>query len=135
MALGAPKVVGDRLYETDQGVGYDHNYVIDDTAPVDGLRRAATVLAPDSGRRMVVATDQPGVQFYTGNYLDGTLKRAPGAPAYDRHAGLCLETQKFPDALHRPNFPSVVLRPGERYAHTTVHDFDVCADAAAAFAA
>lgn len=133
MDLSSPTVVGARLYEADQGAGYDHNYVLGAGAK-EGAAPAATVYAPVSGRRMTVTTDQPGIQFYTGNYLDGTLARSPGAPPYARHAGLCLETQKFPDALHRPNFPSIVLRPGETYAHETVHVFDACADADAAFA-
>jgi aldose 1-epimerase len=73
---------------------------------------------------MHVDTDQPGVQFYSGNFLDGSA-RGSGGVAYARHAGLCLETQHFPDAPNRPEFPSMVLRPGERYSTTTVLGFDV----------
>ena len=88
------------------------------------LRRAATLADPRSGRRMAVLTDQPGLQFYTGNFLDGSAQ-GPRGVRYERHHGLCLETQQFPDAPNQPAFPSIVLRPGERYATTTVLRFDV----------
>ena len=88
------------------------------------LRAACTLTDPRSGRRLRIDTDQPGVQFYTGNFLDGTV-RGPAGRAYVRHAGVCLETQHFPDAPNRPEFPSIVLRPGERYAAATVLRFDV----------
>ena len=74
-----------------------------------------------SGRWMAVRTDQPGVQLYTGNYLDGSPGR--GGVSYGKHHGFCLETQRFPDTPNRPHFPSCVLRPGQVYTHTTVHEF------------
>ena len=74
---------------------------------------------------MTVRSDQPGVQFYTGNYLDGIAGRA--GTVYKRNHGFCLETQKFPDSPNRPQFPSATLRPGERYSHTTVHVFGTSA--------
>jgi aldose 1-epimerase len=105
--------------------GFDHCYALRgwrDRAPP--LRHACTLTEPHSGRRLRVATDQPGMQFYTGNFLDGTAGGTDGR-AYGRHAGLCLETQHFPDAPNHPEFPSIVLRPGERYATTTLLRFDV----------
>ena len=76
---------------------------------------------------MSVRSDQPGVQFYTGNYLDGLSGR--GGTSYGQHHGFCLETQTFPDAVNRPHFPSPVLRPGEKYSHVTVHTFGASASA------
>ena len=84
---------------------------------------------PTTGRTMVVRTDQPGVQLYTGNYLDGLAGR--GGTSYKRHHGFCLETQKFPDAINRPQFPSIVLNKGQRYTHVTVHEFGASAAAPA----
>lgn len=82
---------------------------------------------------MKVWTTEPGVQFYTGKFLDSTLRRSEGAFLYGKRAGLCLECQHFPDAMHRPHFPSIVLRPGETYAQTTVHEFSIAASRGAAF--
>ena len=76
-----------------------------------------------SGRRMAVRTDQPGVQFYTGNYLDGSPGR--GGMAYGKHHGFCLETQHFPDSINQPHFPSTTIGPGQMYTHVTTHDFGV----------
>lgn len=104
--------------------GYDHNWVLD-TAPAHGLRRAARLEDPASGRAMDIETTEPGLQFYSGNFLDGTLQGAAGA-IYRQGDGLCLETQHFPDAPNRPDFPSTVLRPGETFASTTVHRFGLC---------
>jgi aldose 1-epimerase len=101
--------------------GYDHNWVLD-PAPGAGLRLVARVEEPHSGRAMQVHTDQPGLQFYSGNFLDGTLAGANGQ-AVRQGDGLCLETQHFPDSPNRSDFPSTVLRPGERYASTTVYRF------------
>jgi aldose 1-epimerase len=98
--------------------GYDHNYVLDDP----GFALAAEVTAPRSGRRMQVWTDQPGVQFYSGNNLDGTLRASSGQP-FVRHAGLCLETQHFPDSPNHPHFPSTILRPGEVFQSATEFRF------------
>jgi aldose 1-epimerase len=101
--------------------GYDHNWVLDPAAGA-GLRLVARVEEPHSGRAMQVHTDQPGLQFYSGNFLDGTLAGANGQ-AVRQGDGLCLETQHFPDSPNRSDFPSTVLRPGERYASTTVYRF------------
>ena len=105
--------------------GFDHCMVLSHWAAAHrAVRHACTLSDAASGRRLRVATDQPGVQFYSGNFLDGTA-RGPTGVAYSRHAGLCLETQRFPDAPHHAGFPSIVLRPGERYTATTVLRFDV----------
>jgi aldose 1-epimerase len=102
--------------------GYDHTYVLDD---FNGkLRKAAAVFEPLSGRRMDVFTDQPGIQFYSGNFLDGSIKGKHNR-AYQQHDGFCLETQHFPDSPNRPTFPSTVLRPGEKYQTTTIYCFEV----------
>jgi aldose 1-epimerase len=98
------------------GKGYDHNYVLRGS----GLRKAARVRDPKSGRVMEVLTREPGVQFYTGNHLRGTMKG--GKPCLPRH-GFCLETQHYPDSPNRPAFPSTVLRPGDTYQTTTIFQF------------
>jgi aldose 1-epimerase len=103
--------------------GFDHNYVLD-RCPVVRPGLAAEVWDPASGRLMKVYTDQPGVQFYTGNFLDGTLK-GKGGKVYHQHDAFCLETQHFPDSPNHPNFPSTVLRPGETFKSTTVYKFSV----------
>jgi len=102
-------------------VGYDHNYVLD-RCPVVRPCLAVEVSEPASGRQMKVYTDQPGVQFYTGNFLDGTI-RGKGGKVYRQHDAFCLETQHFPDSPNHPNFPSTVLRPGEMFRSTTVYKF------------
>lgn len=104
---------------TEVGLGYDHNYVIDGTQYE--LRRVAFVNEPSSGRTMSVLSTKPGVQFYTGNFLSGQIGKSGNR--YNKHAGFCLETQYFPDSINQKNFPSCVLRPGERYSHCTVLQF------------
>jgi aldose 1-epimerase len=104
-------------------VGYDHNYVLD-RCPVMRPTLAAEVFEPGSGRLMKVYTDQPGVQFYTGNFLDGTI-RGKGGRVYHQHEAFCLETQHFPDSPNHPNFPSAVLRPGQKFHSTTVYKFSI----------
>jgi aldose 1-epimerase len=101
--------------------GYDHNWVLDAPA-LPGLHLAARLEDPASGRVMEVETTEPGLQFYSGNFLDGSLAGAAGE-AYRQGAGLCLETQHFPDAPNRPEFASTLLRPGEVYSSSTVHRF------------
>ena len=125
MDLRAPTPIGAKLAAADNGMGYDHNYVLRGDVGADGLRPAARVHESASGRWMSVRTDQPGVQFYTGNYLEG--KPGRGGVAYGRHHGFCLETQHFPDSVNQGHFPPVVLRPGERYSHTTEHCFGASA--------
>ncbi|MCU0249591.1 MAG: galactose mutarotase [Vicinamibacterales bacterium] len=100
--------------------GYDHNYVLSHGGGV--LAMSATVREPKSGRVMEVLTTEPGVQLYTGNFLDGTLTGKAGV-AYQKNGGFCLETQHFPDSINRPNFPPVVLQPGRTYKSTTVYRF------------
>ena len=102
------------------GKGYDHNYVLD--RPGDGLAFAARVYDPRSGRVMEVLTTQPGVQFYTGNFLDGTLKGKEGK-VYIRRSALCLETQHFPDSPNKPEYPATELKPGATFRSTTVYRF------------
>lgn len=103
--------------------GYDHNWVLDKK---DGeLETIATLYDPTSGRFMEVATTQPGIQFYTGNFLDGTLTGTRGGQKYVKNGALCLETQHFPDSPNQPSFPSVILKPGETFAQTTVYKFSV----------
>ena len=102
--------------------GYDHNFVVND---YDGsLRSAGRLYEPSTGRVLEVLTTQPGMQFYSGNFLDGTLVGRNGF-TYVKYAGLCLEPQHFPDAPNHSNFPSTVLRPGEKYIQTTVFRFSV----------
>ena len=102
-------------------VGYDHNYVL---RPQPGLKVAARVTEPTTGRTMEVLTEEPGVQFYSGNFLDGTLKNRKGVP-YTKHAAFCLETQHFPDSVNHPSFPSTIVAPGKTYKTTTVYRFGV----------
>src|SRR4029077_619905 len=101
-------------------VGYDHNYVL--RGEGKGLTLAARVYEPKAGRVMEMYTTEPGVQFYTGNFLDGSLKGSGGV-VYQKHHGFCLEAQHFPDSVNHANFPSVILRPQQRYAQTTVYKF------------
>lgn len=122
----APQAIGARIGADDaqlrHGGGYDHNWIID--GEPGRLRRAAEVREPQSGRTLEVWTEEPGVQFYSGNFLDGTLTGKSGRP-YGHRSGFCLETQHFPDSPNRPDFPPTILRPGETYRTTTVYKFGV----------
>jgi aldose 1-epimerase len=102
------------------GKGYDHNFVINGKAGT--LRLAAKVVEPTTGRVMEVLTTEPGVQFYIGNFLDGSLKGKEGK-VYNARYGFCLETQHFPDSPNKPDFPTTVLKKGGRYQTTTVYKF------------
>ncbi|MFN4254359.1 MAG: aldose epimerase family protein [Saprospiraceae bacterium] len=104
------------------GLGYDHCWVLADGS--DKLKTAAILSEPSSGRVMEVLTTEPAVQFYAGNFLDGTVIGKGGKP-YQHRTGLCLETQHYPDSPNQPAFPSTVLRPGETYRTTTVYKFSV----------
>lgn len=119
-----PNAIGARINNNDEqlklGKGYDHNWVLNKSG--DALTLAARVEEPSSGRVLEVYTTQPGLQFYTGNFLDGTLK-GKGGKVYGHRAALCLETQHFPDSPNKPNFPSTVLKPGQRFRSTTVYRF------------
>jgi aldose 1-epimerase len=116
-----PQPIGARFAQLhNDPIGYDTNYVLNSGGK--GLALAARVCEPGSGRVMEVHTTQPGVQLYTANYLDGSLTGKRGM-AYQQHSALCLETQHFPDSVNQPAFPSVILRPGQTYRHTTVYKF------------
>jgi len=121
-----PALIGARIGTNDtqlkRGRGYDHNFVLNRTG--SDLSLAATAYEPTTGRTLDVLTTEPGVQFYSGNFLDGTLAGKNGQK-YIQRAGFCLETQHFPDSPNHPDFPSTVLRPGEEYKSTTVFKFGV----------
>jgi aldose 1-epimerase len=120
----SPHAIGERIGAENEQLhfagGYDHNWVLD--KPPGELALAATVYEPKSGRVMEVLTTEPGVQFYSGNFLDGSLTGKSGKK-YPKRGGLCLETQHFPDSPNHPNFPSTILRPGETLRSTTVYRF------------
>ena len=142
-----PKYIGRSIVDG-LVAGYDHNYVLEknyptiygergpdlkmqmhfsyehNNPPKDLLARAAWLQDIDTGRTLETLTDAPAIQFYTGNFLDGSF-RGPGGGTWNKHFGFCLETQGFPDAINRPEFPSIVLRPGEVYRHTTIYRFGV----------
>jgi len=119
------RAIGERLRDGFEQLaragGYDHNWVLDRTGE-PGLAVAARVREPSSGRELTVSTTEPAIQFYTGNFLDGTLYGTSGRQ-YRQGDGLALETQHFPDSPNHPHFPSTVLRPGETYRSTTVYAF------------
>lgn len=102
------------------GHGYDHNWVLDSGG--GRLAEAAELYDPGSGRVLKVLTDQPGIQFYSGNFLDGSIKGKGGRPD-EQHAALCLETQHFPDSPNHPDFPTTELKPGQHYHTVTVYSF------------
>jgi aldose 1-epimerase len=120
----APTAIGARIDadhpQIAHGPGYDHNWVLNRSG--EGLQSAVTVYEPVTGRVMEIRTTEPGIQFYAGNFLDGTL-RGKGGRVYPRRSGFCLETQHFPDSPNQPTFPSVVLRPGGEYKSQTVFAF------------
>ncbi|MHC2993356.1 aldose epimerase [Pontibacter sp. HJ8] len=120
MDFTKPQPIGSRIKEVPGG--YDHNYVLTDTSKK--LKHAATVVEPASGRMMEVFTTEPGIQFYSGNFLDGTITGS-GNNTYGKHYGFALETQHFPDTPNQPQFPTTVLKPGETYESATVYRFSV----------
>ena len=89
----------------------------------NGLEKIAELYDPASGRLMEVSTTEPGLQFYSGNFLDGTLTNTRAGAKYVKHAALCLETQHFPDSPNQPAFPNTILKPGEIYTQTTIYKF------------
>lgn len=119
-------VIGSRINNNYEqlifGKGYDHNWVIRNYNRK--VRKAAELYEPKSGRLMLVFTDQPGLQFYSGNFLDGSIKGKNGI-AYQERTGLCLEAQCYPDSPNKPQFPSVTLKPGENYHQTTIYQFSI----------
>ncbi|HEX7295297.1 MAG TPA: aldose epimerase family protein [Pyrinomonadaceae bacterium] len=121
------KAIGERINQNDQqlefGNGYDHNWVISTNRPGQ-LNVVAEVYEPTTGRAMRVSTTEPGIQFYTGNFLDGTLTGKSGKP-YPRRSGFCLETQHYPDSPNQPKFPTTTLKKGATYTSTTIYHFGV----------
>jgi aldose 1-epimerase len=120
------KIIGRDIDQDHQqlsfGGGYDHNWVLDKSVNNDDMSLAARVYEPGSGRCLEVHTTEPGVQFYSGNFLDGQLNGKSGKPYLPR-GGFCLETQHYPDSPNQAGFPSTILRPGEEYSSTTVFKF------------
>jgi len=114
-----PEKIGARIKQIDIG-GYDHNFVLKGKA--GKMQVAAEVYEPTSGRVMKIETTEPGIQFYSGNFLDGTLKGKEGK-IYNKHGAFCLETQHYPDSPNHPNFPTTTLKPGEKYETVTIHTF------------
>jgi len=125
MDFTKPTTIGARINEDNQqlkfGQGYDHNWVLNKENPGE-LTLAAEVYEPTTGRVMAIHTTEPVIQFYSGNFLDGTIK-GKGGRVYQLRYGFCLETQHFPDSPNQSEFPSTILKPGEKYSHITVHKF------------
>ena len=121
-----PTAIGARIDQADaqlkNGKGYDHNWVLSRKGA--GLQPAARVVEPKSGRTLEITTEEPGIQFYSGNFLDGTIK-GKGGHVYKLRSGFCLETQHYPDSPNQPKFPSTILKPGETYKTKTVFRFGV----------
>ena len=119
-----PKTIGERIDQKDEqlliGGGYDHNFVLNRSG--DSLEVAAKVVEPNKGRVMEVLTTEPGMQLYTANFLDGTIRGKAGK-TYPRRGAFCMETQHYPDSPNKPNFPSVVLKQGALYQTTTIYRF------------
>jgi aldose 1-epimerase len=115
--------IGRRIHQVKgDPIGYDHTYVLHKDGARTGL--AARVFEPQSGRVLEVHTTEPGVQLYTGNFLDGTIS-GKGGCAYQQHTGFCLETQHFPDSVNQPTFPTVILKPGQQYRQITTYRLGV----------
>ena len=124
MDFTQPTAIGERIDQDDEqlinGLGYDHNWVLNNS---DGsMALAARVYEPTTGRVLEVYTTEPGLQFYSGNFLDGSITGKEGTVYQKRH-GFCLETQHFPDSPNKPGFPSTVLKPGDKYTTTTIYKF------------
>jgi aldose 1-epimerase len=122
-----PHTIGERINQADEqlkfGGGYDHNWVLN-KARDKQLALAATVTEPKSGRVLEVWTTEPGLQFYCGNFLDGSIT-GKGGKVYQHRYGFCMEPQHYPDSPNKPLFPSVVLHPGDTYTHTLIYKFSV----------
>lgn len=121
-----PTAIGDRINAEDaqlkNGKGYDHNFVLNKKA---GMQKVATVYSPNTGIELSIITEEPGLQFYSGNFLTGADKDGKGGKVYPYRSAFCLETQHFPDSPNKPNFPSTVLNPGETYKTTTIYQFSI----------
>ncbi|MEZ5072156.1 MAG: galactose-1-epimerase, partial [Bacteroidales bacterium] len=117
-----PRAIGEQILETGgEPLGYDHNFVLDKSE--GELTLCAKAMDPVSGRTLEVSTTEPGVQFYTGNFLDGTLQT--GGRSLIQYSAFCLETQHFPNSPNQENFPSTILRPGQTFRSRTVFTFGV----------
>ena len=124
MDFTKPMPIGSRIKQlTNTPQGYDHNYVLNSGGSAKPTL-AARVQEPKTGRVLEISTTEPGIQFYSGNFLDGTLKGKRGV-VYNYQNAFCLETDHFPDSPNQPKFPTVVLRPGQTYTQTTIHKFSV----------
>lgn len=121
MDFTVPKSIGRDIADVEGG--YDHNWVLN--RENSAVEKVAALYHPASGRYMEVLTTEPGIQFYSGNFLDGTLKHTKSNQKYVKHAGLCLETQHYPDSPNQPAFPNTILKPGEIYTQTTLYRFSV----------
>ncbi|QDS92737.1 Aldose 1-epimerase precursor [Roseimaritima multifibrata] len=121
-----PTVIGERIAAVDKtaAIGYDHNWVLNHQNR--GVRKVATLEHPSNGRMIHVVTDQPGLQFYSGNFLKG--QEGKGGKTYAHRSAICLETQFYPDSVHHEDFPSIILVPGETYSQTTLYQFKVKED-------
>ncbi|XP_068597217.1 galactose mutarotase [Brachionichthys hirsutus] len=119
--LRTPVLIGPRLNEV-PGLGFDHNFCLSSPGDTWKERHTARVCHQASGRVLAISTSQPGVQFYTANFLDGSMT-GKGGVKYRKHSSFCLETQNWPDAVNQPSFPDCLLRPGEEYRHVTRFTF------------
>ncbi len=119
MDFNAAKLIGKEIASVSGG--YDHNWVLNKNG--NALEMVAILSDPGSGRSMEVWTTEPGLQFYSGNFLDGTLTNTKGGAKYIKHGALCLETQHYPDSPNQAAFPTTILKPGETYRHTTIYKF------------
>lgn len=126
MDFTTPKAVGQDIAvdfeQLKNGNGYDHNWVLSTDGDIN--TPAATLMSPESGIKMTVYTDEPGIQVYSGNFLDGTITGKQGK-VYNQRTGICLETQHYPDSPNKPEWPSVVLEPGQTYSSHCIFKFDV----------
>jgi len=120
-----PMAIGSRIHQDDEqlkfGKGYDHNWVLN-SGGKSGVTLAAEAYDPKSGRVLQILTDQPGIQFYTGNFLDGSIA-GKGGKVYNHRSAFCLETQHFPDSPNHPSFPTTTLKPGQHYHTVTIFKF------------
>jgi aldose 1-epimerase len=126
MDFTRPTQIGARINDDYEQIriagGYDHNFVLNEES--GSLIKAASLSEPTTARRLEVFTTQPGMQFYSGNFLDGSIVGKQGR-SYEKYSGCCLETQHFPDSPNQPSFPSTILKPGEDYQQTTIFKFSV----------
>lgn len=118
-----PALLGERIDKLTKtpALGYDHNFVLNEVRRGRKLRRAAMLRDPKSGRTLTIATTEPAVQLYSGNFLKGQMGK--DGTTYAHRSACCLETQHYPDAVHHDNFPSIILKPGETFESTTVYSF------------